>query len=291
VAQRRAVACGAGGVPRVNANEGTARVTLIGHATLLIQVAGMNILTDPVWSQCASFAQWVGPKRVSPPSVRLQDLPPIDLVLISQDHYDHLDTATLAQLHARYRPRVIAPLGNAKLLRSVMPQSVVSEHDWGDSVAVSNNQGSAVIHIEPMLHGSGRSPWDQMRTLWAAFVIEAGDLKIYHVGDSGYGNGAIFRAAGENHGDFDFALLPIGAYEPASFMADSHMRPSEAVKAIQDSRSHRALAHHHETFQLGFEAFDAPRKELVDALNKAHLSPAQIVAPRPGEVLTFMPMR
>jgi L-ascorbate metabolism protein UlaG (beta-lactamase superfamily) len=235
--------------------------------------------------------QWLGPKRVSPPSVSLLALPPIDLVMISHDHYDHLDTTTLAYLDARDRPRVVAPLGNAKLLRSVMPQSAVSEHDWGERVAVTASHGSATIHVEPMLHGLGRSPWDQMQTLWAAFVIEAAGLKLYHVGDSGYGDGAILRAAGEKHGGFDLALLPIGTYEPASFMADSHMRPSEAVRAMLDARSARALAHHFEAFQLGFEAFDAPRNELLDALGKANFSPERFVAPRPGDVVTVVPMR
>jgi L-ascorbate metabolism protein UlaG (beta-lactamase superfamily) len=274
---------------RVTASEGMARVTLIGHATVLIQVAGLNILTDPVWSERASFVQWLGPKRVSPPSISLQALPPIDLVLISHDHYDHLDTATLAQLHARDRPRVVAPLGNAKLLREVMPASEVSEHDWGDRVEFSTANGRAVIHVEPMLHGSGRSPWEQMKTLWAAFVIEAGGVKIYHVGDAGYGSGANFRAAGDKHGGFDLALVPIGAYEPASFMADSHMRPSDAVKAMLDSRSARAMAHHHETFQLGFEAFDAPRIELGESLAKAGIPAERFAAPRPGQAVTVRP--
>lgn len=268
---------------RVSASEGGARVTLIGHATLLIQVAGLNILTDPVWSERASFVQWAGPRRVTPPSLSLAALPPVDLVLISHDHYDHLDTATLARLHARDRPRVIVPLGNAALVRSVMPQSQVSEHDWGDAVQVATAAGNATIHVEPMLHGSGRSPFDQMQTLWAAFVIDAAGLKIYHVGDSGYGKGENFRAAGRKHGGFDLAILPIGAYEPASFMADSHMRPSEAVNALLDAGARRGIAHHFETFQLGFEGFDAPRNELGEALRQKRLDPARFAIPRPGE--------
>jgi L-ascorbate metabolism protein UlaG (beta-lactamase superfamily) len=256
-----------------------ARVTLIGHATMLIQVGGLNILTDPVWSSRASFVSWAGPKRVSPPSVSLDALPPIDLVLISHDHYDHLDTATLVQLHARHKPRVIVPLGNAKLVQSVMPRSKVSEHDWGDVVTV----GAASIHVEPMLHGSGRNPFDQMQSLWAAYVIEAGGLKIYHVGDAGYGTGAPYKTAGEKHRGFDLALLPIGAYEPAAFMADSHMRPSDAVKAMQDSQSRRAMAHHFETFQLGFEAFDAPRNEAAQTLKNLNIAADRFALPKPGE--------
>jgi L-ascorbate metabolism protein UlaG (beta-lactamase superfamily) len=253
-----------------------ARVTLIGHATLLIQLNGLNILTDPVWSDRASFLQWIGPKRVSPPSLSIEALPPIDLILISHDHYDHLDTTTLTALHAKDKPRVIVPLGNAELVKSVMPQSVVTEHDWGEKVPFKNAYGSATIHIEPMLHGSGRSPFDQMRTLWAAFVIDAAGYKIYHVGDSGYGEGANFRAAAAKHGAFDLALLPLGAYEPAEFMADSHMSPSDAVKAMRDCNAIQAMGHHHETFQLGFEAYEDSRKDLTAALSKDRFSAPKV---------------
>jgi L-ascorbate metabolism protein UlaG (beta-lactamase superfamily) len=270
---------------RVSQEDGGARVTLIGHATLLIQVAGLNILTDPVWSDRASPLSFVGPKRVTPPSLRLQDLPPIDLVLISHDHYDHLDTASLAQLHARDKPRVIVPLGNAKLVQSVMPQSQVSEHDWGDVVKFASAAGKATIHIEPMLHGSGRTPFDQMQTLWAAYVIEANGLKLYHVGDTGYGDGSNFRAAGLKHGGFDLAILPIGAYEPAAFMADSHMRPSQAVQAMLDAKARQGLAHHFETFQLGFEAFDAPRHEITQTLVQRGLALNRFVVLQPGQAL------
>lgn len=264
-------------------DDGSARVTLMGHATLLIQVAGLNILTDPIWSERASFVQWLGPRRVSPPSVPLQALPPIHVVLISHNHYDHLDLPTLRQLDARDRPRVIVPLGNAAPVQGAMPRSTVSEHDWGESVKVSSAAGSANIHVEPMLHGSGRSPLDQMETLWAAFVIEATGLKIYFVGDAGYGDGSTFRAAAQKHGGFDLMLLPIGAYEPAAFMADSHMRPSEAVKAMLDAKARRAMAHHFETFQLGFEDFDAPRQELTATLQKYNIDTERFSAPRAGE--------
>jgi L-ascorbate metabolism protein UlaG (beta-lactamase superfamily) len=276
---------------RVSRDEGGARVTLISHATVLIQVAGLNILTDPVWSERASPISFAGPKRVTPPSIALPDLPPIDLVLISHNHYDHLDTATLARLHERDRPRVIAPLGNAALIKSMMPQSEVSEHDWGDTISVSTPAGTATIHVEPMLHGSGRTPFDQMQTLWAAFVIEAGGVKLYHVGDTGYGDGSNFRAAGDKHGGFDLAMLPIGAYEPIAFMADSHMSPTQAVKAMLDAKARQAFAHHFETFQLGFEAFDAPRNELIGSLTRLGLSSRRFVLPQPGQANLVMPVK
>jgi Beta-lactamase superfamily domain len=161
--------------PAARVNDGSARVTWIGHATLLIQVAGLNILTDPVWADRASPLSFLGPKRVTPAAIALKDLPKIDVVLLSHNHYDHLDTSTLSQIDVRDQPRVIVPLGNRALVSQAMPASRVTEHDWGDQVDLSNQ---TMIHVEPMVHGSGRTPFDQMQTLWAAYVIVADSLKI-----------------------------------------------------------------------------------------------------------------
>jgi L-ascorbate metabolism protein UlaG (beta-lactamase superfamily) len=266
--------------PRVN--DASARVTWVGHATLLIQVAGLNILTDPIWSARASPFSFAGPKRVTPPGVSFAQLPPIDVVLISHDHYDHLDLPTLQQLDARDHPRVIVPLGNRALVAKAMPTSEVTEHDWGEKIALPKN---VTVHVEPMLHASGRSPFDQLKTLWAAFVIEANNLKIYHVGDAGYGDGRTYKAAAEKFGSFDLAILPIGAYAPEEFMADSHMSPVDAVKAKSDARATRALAHHYGTFQLGFEAFDAPLKMLQSALVSSGVPTIDFAALLPGEAM------
>jgi L-ascorbate metabolism protein UlaG (beta-lactamase superfamily) len=268
--------------PRVD--EGSARVTFVGHATVLIQMAGLNILTDPVWSDRASPFSLAGPKRVQSPGVAFEALPKIDLVLISHNHYDHLDLPTLRRLDARDQPQVIVPLGNKALVSSAMPASRVSEHDWGDSVAL---KGGASVHVEPMLHASGRSPFDQQATLWAAYVVQAGSIKIYHVGDAGYGDGAMYQVTGRKYGGFDLAILPIGAYEPKSFMADSHMAPADAVKLMNDVRARRAMAHHFEAFQLGFEAYDAPRQDLLAALKAAALPEDRFFAPKPGQALTI----
>ncbi len=274
--------------PPARVDDGSARITYIGHATLLIQIAGLNILTDPVWAQRASPFAFAGPKRVTQPSIALAALPPIDVVLISHDHYDHLDTQALKEIDQLHRPRVIVPLGNAALVQSVMPGSQVTEHDWGASVIVGKGN-NARIHIEPMLHGSGRTPFNQMSTLWAAYVIESTKFKIYHVGDAGYGDGSIYRAAAQKHQGFDLAILPIGAYEPTSFMAYSHMRPSDALKAMQDSRAKRAMAHHFETFQLGFESFEAPRAELELALKQSNMKPEAFAIPKPGQHVVVQP--
>jgi L-ascorbate metabolism protein UlaG (beta-lactamase superfamily) len=268
--------------PPASAREGTARVTYVGHATLLIQVAGLNIVTDPVWSERASVFQWIGPKRVVAPAWSLDALPPIDIVLISHDHYDHLDTATLARIDALHRPRVIAPLGLKTLLASAMPNSRVGEHDWGERVAIGE---AASIHIEPMAHGSGRTPFDQMKTLWAAFLIEADGMKLYHVGDSGYADGRFFRAARDKHRNIDLAILPIGAYEPIDFMADSHMSPREAMQAFIDSGARQALAHHFDTFQLGFERFGAAGGALNDAAKELRVESGKFIVPALGQVV------
>jgi L-ascorbate metabolism protein UlaG (beta-lactamase superfamily) len=272
--------------PPARVDNGNALITFVGHATVLIQVAGLNILTDPVWSERASPFSFAGPKRVQAPGVAFDALPRIDVVLISHNHYDHLDLATLKRLDARDQPQVIVPLGNKALVGRTMPASRVSEHDWGDSVALKDG---ARVHLEPMLHGSGRSPFDQQATLWAAFVVQAGPLRIYHVGDSGYGDGALFRAAGQKYGGFDLAILPIGAYEPASFMADSHMSPADAVKLMDDVRARRAMAHHFEAFQLGFEAYEAPRQALQTALQAAQLPADRFFAPKPGQSIRIAP--
>lgn len=268
--------------PPARVDDGTARITFIGHATVLIQVAGLNILTDPIWSDRASPIKFAGPKRVQAPGVAFESLPTIDLVLISHNHYDHLDLPTLRRLEARDRPRVIVPLGNRALVAGAMPGSRVSEHDW--EVSLPLKQG-ATLHVEPMVHGSGRSPLDQQRSLWAAYVIQAAGLKIYYAGDTAYRSSAVFKATGDKHGGVDLAILPIGAYEPVSFMADSHVAPADAVKLMTDLRAKQGMAHHFEAFQLGFEAYEAPRQALKAALKAAKLPEHSFVAPKLGQFL------
>jgi L-ascorbate metabolism protein UlaG (beta-lactamase superfamily) len=273
--------------PPQQVNDGTARVTWIGHATVLIQVAGLNILTDPVWSERASPLGFIGPKRVTPPAVDFSALPKINVVLISHNHYDHLDLKTLAKLDLRDKPKVMVPLGNRSLVSKAMPSSDVTEHDWGSKISLG---GSGFIHVEPLVHSSGRSPFDQMRTLWAAYVMEFDRLKIYYAGDTGYGDGRVFKASGAKFGYFDLAMLPIGAYAPEQFMSDSHMSPAQAVLAMQNLRAKMALAHHFGTFQLGFEAFDAPLISLQSALKSKGLTSQAFAAVLPGQFIAVKPV-
>jgi L-ascorbate metabolism protein UlaG (beta-lactamase superfamily) len=221
------------------------RVSFVGHASWLIQTAGLNILLDPVWSQRASPVRFAGPKRVNDPGIAFADLPPIDVVLVSHAHYDHLDVATLSRLAAAHRPRVIAPLGNDTIMRNHDPKIAAKAYDWHDRLEIGP---SVSVTLVPTRHWSARSLSDRNMSLWASFVIAAPAGRIYFVGDSSYGDGRHFRDARERHGPFRLAILPIGAYEPRWFMADQHMNPAESVQAFIDCGAEFALAHHHGTF-------------------------------------------
>ena len=257
------------------------RIAYVGHASFLLQTAGLNILMDPVWSDRASPFTFAGPRRVNDPGIAFDALPPIDAVLVSHAHYDHLDVVTLARLNAMSGPRVITPLGNDTVMRAFDPAIRAEAYDWGDRVELGN--GVAVTLI-PTRHWSARGLLDRNKTLWCSFVIETPAGRIYHVADSGYGDGHHFRAARERHGPFRLAILPIGAYEPRWFMRDQHMNPEEAVRALQDCAAEQALAHHFGTFQLTNEPIDAPEKALVEARRAAGLDEARFRALRPGQV-------
>jgi L-ascorbate metabolism protein UlaG (beta-lactamase superfamily) len=256
------------------------RVSFVGHASLLVQTGGRNLLIDPVWSARVSPLRWAGPRRVNDPGIAFSALPPIDAVLVSHSHYDHLDLATLSRLHAAHAPRVITPLGNDTIMRRYDPHIRAEAYDWGDEVALSD---SLAARLAPMRHWSARSLTDRNRALWAAFILTTPWGRIYHVGDSGYGDGRQFRAARDAHGPFRLAVLPIGAYEPRWFMRDHHMNPSEAVAAFLDSGAGLALAHHHGTFQLTNEAIDAPVRALEAARTAAGIAPERFRVLRPGE--------
>jgi L-ascorbate metabolism protein UlaG (beta-lactamase superfamily) len=258
------------------------RVTLIGHAAYLIQVASLNILTDPVFSERASPFTFTGPKRVNQPGVAFDDLPDIHVVLVSHNHYDHLDTATLSRLWARDRPRIVTPLGNDTIIRTHDPSIAAEAYDWSDRVELA--PGVAVTLV-PTAHWSARGLGDRRKALWASFVIDTPAGRIYHVGDSGYADGMNFRAHREL-GPFRLALLPIGAYEPRWFMQTNHMNPQEAVEAFRHLGAEQALGHHWGTFQLTAEPVDAPEQALAAALEAAGVPLERFVAMRAGQVFS-----
>src|SRR5262245_2443085 len=265
--------------PRVDGSN--LRISFVGHASLLMQTGGINILIDPVWSDRVSPVDFIGPKRVNAPGIAFEALPKIDVVLLSHNHYDHLDIATLSRLAAEHRPRVITPLGNDTILRAHDPALAAEAFDWGDRVAL----GSGIdVVLAPMRHWSARGMFDKNKALWAAFIITTPAGRIYHVADSGYGDGFRFREARALHGPFRLAILPIGAYEPRWFMRDQHMNPDEAVTAFLDSGAELALAHHHGTFQLTDEAIDAPVKALAVTLEHRRIADEQFRALKPGQV-------
>lgn len=256
------------------------RVTMIGHASLLIQVAGLNILTDPVWSERASPFSFAGPKRVIEPGIPFEALPPIDLVIVTHNHYDHLDLQTLSRLGKRHTPQVVTPLGNDPLIRKAMPEAVISVMDWGDRIALSDGVS---IDAEPCHHWSARGMNDRRMALWAAFVISTPAGKVYHIGDTGFHDGINYKAAAAKHGAFRLAVLPIGAYEPRWFMRDHHMNPDDAVQAHRTLQAQTSMAIHFGTFNLTDEQQDDPPKALQAALRSQGVDPATFGTPKPGE--------
>jgi L-ascorbate metabolism protein UlaG (beta-lactamase superfamily) len=246
-----------------------------------LQIAGLNILTDPVWSARASPFSFLGPRRVNPPGIRFEDLPPIDLILLSHNHYDHLDGITLARLKTRHDPLVITPLGNDAIIRRYAPEMRVETRDWGDRLEVA--EGCAV-HLEPAHHWSARGTRDRRMALWSAFAITTAAGNIYHIGDTGFHGGRNYRLAAQRHGGFRLAILPIGAYEPRWFMEAQHQNPEEAVAGMQLANAAYAAGHHWGTFHLTNEPIAEPQERLRKALDSAGMAPDRFRPLQPGEV-------
>ncbi|BAI98725.1 membrane protein [Sphingobium sp. TA15] len=257
-------------------------VTMVGHATVLIQAAGCNILTDPVWSDRASPVAFAGPRRVTAPGVAFEDLPRIDAVLVSHCHYDHLDLGTLARLHARDRPLMVMPLGNDAIVRAHIPDARLATGDWWDAITLA--PGIATT-LTPAVHWSNRSLADRRMALWSGHFLATPAGTVWFAGDTGFGDGAIFARIA-HLGSPDLALLPIGAYAPRWFMAAQHVDPAEAVRIFQIVGARRALGIHWGTFRLTDEPRDEPVLRLGEALAAAGVDPARFVAARPGEVFT-----
>jgi L-ascorbate metabolism protein UlaG (beta-lactamase superfamily) len=237
---------------------GTAALTFIGHSSFLLRLPGLVVLTDPVFSARASPLRWAGPQRARPPGLALDQLPPVDLVLVSHNHYDHMDLATLGWLAARGTRHAITTLGNAGPLRQA-GFGQVDELDWWDSAPA----GTVQVTATPARHFSRRGVTDGNRSLWAGFSLRGADGQVLFAGDSGAGSH--WQAIAARLGPPDLALLPIGAYEPRWLMAPVHMNPAEAVQAHHDLGARQSVGMHFGTFQLTDEAIDAPVRALADA--------------------------
>jgi L-ascorbate metabolism protein UlaG (beta-lactamase superfamily) len=238
------------------------RVTFVNHATVLLQTGDVNVLTDPVWSQRVSPVSWAGPRRHRPPGIPFEDLPQIDVVLLSHNHYDHLDLPTLELLERRDRPSIFCGLGVGDLLRRKGMHEVV-ELDWWDSVAARR---SLDVTSVPVQHFSGRGLFDRNRTLWTGFVLSGGAGSVFFAGDTGYG--PHFAEIRRRVGKIRLALLPIGAYKPVWFMGPVHMSPEEALAAHRDLEADASVGIHYGTFELADDGQDEPREEIERRLGE-----------------------
>jgi N-acyl-phosphatidylethanolamine-hydrolysing phospholipase D len=250
---------------RENAKHSVATVTWVGHATLLVQMGHLTFLTDPIWSNKPSPISFLGPRRFVAPGISLEDLPPIDFVVVSHNHYDHLDLPTLASLAERdSKTRFLVPLGNAELLKKVGIENV-EELDWGETIQL----GALTVYCLPSRHWSKRGVGDDREALWSSWAISGPERNFFFSGDTGYFDG--FSRIGEALGPFDLAAVPIGAYEPVKMMQDSHMNPEEAVRAALDLTAEKAVAMHFGTFDLSDEPLDEPPRRFLEAAEKSRL--------------------
>lgn len=252
-------------------------VTFVNHSTVLIQWEGWNILTDPIWSEkCGPFGI-VGPRRMHPPGIKFNDLPPIDLILLSHNHYDHMDLPTLKLLAKRFKPIILTGLRNKALLkRSGIGQ--VHEMDWWEEYDCSDE---LTVTFVPAQHFSGRRIYDNGRTLWGGFLLRGTSGMIYFAGDTGYGKH--FKQIRQRYGNPRLSLIPIGGYRPRWMMHKVHLEPKEAVQAHSDLESKATLAIHHGTFQMTDEPIDEPLKMLHQELSERELSRNAFFSLKPGE--------
>lgn len=234
-------------------------LTFVNHATMLIQIRGYNIITDPVWSDRIGALGLAGPRRVIAPGIPFDQLPRIDLILISHNHYDHLDLPTLKRLAKRDAPATFAPLGDGPLLRSA-GLARVQEFDWWQSAELAPDLR---VTFTPAQHNSGRGLFDARRSLWGGFMIQHGDRRIFFAGDTAYHSH--FTEIRRRLGAPDVALLPIGSYEPADMMRPYHMNPAEAVQAQLDLGARYAAPIHYGAFHMTAERVDQPIKDLAAA--------------------------
>jgi N-acyl-phosphatidylethanolamine-hydrolysing phospholipase D len=264
----------------LRANASSATVTWIGHSTLLVQLDGVTFLTDPNWARrTGPFSGFIGVARYTPAPMRIEDLPPIDFVLISHDHYDHLDEPTVRTLARLYDPLFVVPMG-IKLWLADRHITHAVELNWGEAITV---KGLTIV-CTPAQHGSGRSLIDQGRRPWSSWAV-LGSQRFYFAGDTGYYHH--FKDTGDALGPFDLAALPIGSYTPRDIARPVHMSPEEALQAGIDLRATHLLGIHWGTFALAREPYDEPPKRLAAEVERRHLDPGSVWVLEPGETMAW----
>jgi N-acyl-phosphatidylethanolamine-hydrolysing phospholipase D len=272
--------------PRAPATDHTA--TWIGHSTVLLQFGGLNIITDPVFSQRAFPVQWAGPRRIMDPAIAIDALPPLDVVLLSHTHYDHLDKPAVRQL-VRAHPNAtwVVPLGVGAYVRGWGAREIV-EIDWWQQATV----GALRVTATPARHFSARRLGDRNKTLWCGFAFELAGKRVFFAGDTAYHDQ--FHNVGERCGPFDFVMIPIGAYDPRWFMHVVHVDPEEAVQIYQDIIAAQLvephplmLGIHWGTFRLTDEAMDEPPRRTAERWRLAGLDDHRLWSARFGETRRF----
>ena len=256
-------------------------ITYVNHSTFLIQVDSLNILTDPVWSQRVSPFSFAGPKRMRPPGIDFEDLPPIDAVIISHNHYDHLDIPTLERLKERFNPRIITPLGADLYLKEKgFDRSLHLE--WWSTLFLT---ADFMVHAVPAQHFSGRGIFDRDKTLWAGYMLSTPKGDIYFAGDTGYG--AFFKDIGSRFPSIKVALLPIGAYKPRWFMGPVHISPDEAVQVHKDLGAELSIGMHYGTFPLADDSEFDPENDLKKAMSLNDIDSSAFILIKEGAYIAF----
>ena len=253
----------------------------IGHSSFLINLGGKIILTDPIFSNRASPVNWLGPKRLISPSINIDELPKIDVVIVSHNHYNHLDIKSLKKIKNKYSDTLfLVPKGDKSLLKRNGITNV-QEFLWWENFKFSRIN----FTFTPVQHWSRRGLFDKNRSLWGGWFIKNKYVTIFHAGDSGYSND--FQETRKRLGSVDIALIPTGAYEPRWFMKNNHLNPYEAILVAKDLKAKKSIAMHWGTFALSDEAILDPKKKLKKELKKLEMSPDFFIIPRPGDIVRF----
>jgi L-ascorbate metabolism protein UlaG (beta-lactamase superfamily) len=262
--------------PAEKTNGDSIVVTFVNHSTFLIQTLGLNFLTDPVWGERASPVSFAGPKRMRPPGIRSEDLPKIDIILLTHNHYDHLDIQTLKKLSAQFNPKIFCPLGVGLYLSKKGIRNV-TEMDWWDETEIE--QGLSVI-CTPAQHFSGRGMFDRDRTLWCGFAIKTDKGSIYYSGDTGFGD--FFKEIEQRISPIRLSFLPIGAFKPKWFMSSIHTSPTDAVRIHQILKSPQSIGMHFGTFPLADDGMNEPGETLKQVMKSVGIPVGEFLVPEEG---------